>query len=100
MRKFFAIVLMMVSFSASAIDSRDIEKAGFDKLPASQQAQIIAQVEQATNNGNAVPATANTILDVGERFVQMGSNLGKGLGQAAKEVGVAANEFVKTPVGT
>lgn len=103
MNKFFAIVLMMMSFSAFAIDSRDLSKAGFDNLPASQQAQIIAQVEQATSTKGAMKNlavdTTNSILDVGDRFIKMSESLGKGLAETAKQMGIAANEFVKTDVG-
>lgn len=34
-----------------------------------------------------------------ERWAKLGENIGKSLGAAAKEVGVAVNDFAKTPVG-
>jgi len=73
-----------------------ISQAGFDNLSAEQQAQILQQVTQlqpnATSGLDALEATT-------DKFVNYGERVGKMLGGAAKEVGVAVNDFVKTDVG-
>lgn len=92
------IFLVSIFFISSAfsqgINSENIRSAGFDKLTESQKAQIIQQIEQTSSQSQNI-ATVEQV----EKWVDIGTKIGKGLAGAAKELGVAANDFAKTPVG-
>ena len=99
MKKFFAVILMMVSISAFAgNDSETVRAAGFAKLSEAEKAEVIKMVaDKAASKDVSVPAALTE--DKVEKWVKIGSNIGQGLAGAAKEVGVAVNDFAKTPVG-
>lgn len=101
MKKFLLIKMILLSFMASglfAINSQDLGEAGFNSLSTTQQAEILRQVGQLkdqslmTKINNADPAEI-------DQWVNIGSNIGKGLVGAAKELGVQVNEFSETKVG-
>jgi len=100
MKKLFKIllVLLLVSANANALSSKDIQ--GFNDLTVQQQAEIIktvadkkAQIDQE----KLVPVT--TVVQETEKWVNLGTSIGKGLASTAKELGVAVNDFAKTNVG-
>lgn len=97
MKKLLTVMLLTLSLSAFAIDANDIHNAGFEKLSASQQAALVAQVEQQAKEAPAV--AVEETADKVEKWVNIGAQIGKGLAGAAKELGVAANQFAETPVG-
>lgn len=74
------------------LSSQSVVQAGFDNLSAEQQAQIVQSIAAAQTKDRAVVDTVDKWVNVGER-------IGKMVGGAAREVGVAANEFVQTDVG-
>lgn len=74
------------------LSANSVVQAGFDNLSAEQQAQIVQSIAAAQSKDTAVVDTVDKWVNVGER-------IGKMVGGAAREVGVAANEFVKTDVG-
>lgn len=93
---FFAIP----AFAGMSTDS--VTAAGFSSLTETQKADIISQVAKA-NESNAttsvsIAAAVSNPQKVSE-WVDVGTKIGQGLGGAAKELGVAVNDFVKTPVG-
>jgi hypothetical protein len=95
MKFIITVCMMFVSLSALAIDSRAVSEAGFSKLTAAQQAQVIANIStMATDSSTAIPTAAKM-----DDYVTLGEHIGKTLGGAAKEVGVAVSTFVETPVG-
>lgn len=61
-------------------------------LSKEQQFAIQQQVQQMKQTPEAKVATAEKVLDFSEKF-------GKMIASTAREVGVATNEFVQTPVG-
>lgn len=69
-----------------------VAQAGFDNLSADQQAQILQSI-------TAAQTKETDIADKVDKWVNIGERVGKMLGGAAKELGIAANEFVKTDVG-
>lgn len=97
MKHIIIAFMLMFSMHAFAISSHDMDVAGFDKLSATQKAEMIAQIEQKTKDLPTVAAAETA--DKVEKWVNIGSQIGKGLAGAAKELGVAANDFAKTPVG-
>ncbi len=96
MKKFIAIVALMVSFNAfAALTTDSVSNAGFSKLSEAQKAEIIKQIaNQAAESKVSVPSEEKV-----EKWVKIGSQVGQGLAGAAKEVGIAVNDFAKTPVG-
>lgn len=69
-----------------------VAQAGFDNLSADQQAQVLQSI-------TAAQAKDTTTVDKVDKWVNVGERIGKMMGGAAKEIGVAANDFVKTDVG-
>ena len=91
------IAALCISTSALAIDSRTVDSAGFDKLSDQQRAEIVKLV--ADKASQAKHQTETAAVDQAERWVNIGSQVGKGMVGAAKEMGVAVNEFANSPVG-
>ncbi len=109
MKRFLAFAFLVISFMmpAFALNTDAVKSAGFSQLTDPQKAEIISQIaKQAEQNNNAtassIVATAaalpSTPAKVAE-WVDIGTKIGQAFGGAAKEVGVAVNDFVKTPVG-
>lgn len=90
-----ATIALVMSSSAWALNSDAVVGAGFSDLTDQQKAEIVKYVaDKAAANKNTV-----TAADEVDKWVVIGERFGKGIGAAAKELGVAANEFVQTPVG-
>ena len=92
MKKLLLATLLMLSLTAHA--EININTSG---LSEAQKAALVTQAEQMKNESKqmtsaSAAASVNEWADVGEHF-------GKMIGGAAKEVGIAVNEFVRTPVG-
>ena len=97
MKKLFAIVMLLVSSLAFAGNTTDaVHSAGFNKLSETEKAEIIKMVADKASQKDVMPAMTE---DKVEKWVKIGSNIGQGLAGAAKEVGVAVNDFATTPVG-
>ena len=97
MKKFFAAILMTVSISAWAGNTSDaVNSAGFSKLSEAEKAEVIKMVADKASQKDVMPTMTE---DKVEKWVKIGSNIGQGLAGAAKEVGVAVNDFATTPVG-
>ena len=100
MKKLIISFIMLFSVSAHAIDVRDVNEAGFEKLSVSQQAEVLAAISKAAvpkpveSNLPNIPTPAEI-----EKYSDVGVAVGKALGSAARELGVVANEFVYTPDG-
>lgn len=82
----------MLLFSVSANAAVEVNTVG---LTDTQKAELVKQAEAM--RAQAKDPTA--IVDSAEKWLNIGERFGKMIGSAAKEVGVAANEFLKTPVG-
>jgi hypothetical protein len=104
-KKFRALALgcmLMLSFTAYA---QQPTIPSFDQLTPEQQAEIASKVAQqhAYNIRSGVvakPADAEKpAVESVERWVNIGAKIGMAFAGAAKELGVAANEFLKTPAG-
>lgn len=99
MKKFFVAFVAMTMFGAAyagGIDWRAVNEAGFDKLTETQKADVIKSVALKAQEAKVADSVT---VDKIDRWVQVGSNLGKGLAATAKELGVAVNEFANTPIG-
>lgn len=111
----YAAIIAMIMFAAfpvhaGGLDTNAAHAAGFSKLSETEKAAIIKQIaEQAA----AKKDTPNLVQDLAataaadarnapekvDQWLNIGERIGKMIGGAAKEVGVAVNDFVKTPVG-
>ena len=101
MKKILLIQMILLSFMTSygfAISSQDLGNAGFNNLSTTQQAEILRQVGEMRQT-TAVSTIANADPEKVDQWVNIGSNIGKGLAGAAKELGVQINEFSDTKVG-
>ena len=92
MKKFLIAIAMMLSLGIAnaASSGTEIDTRG---LTATQKAELVKQAEAMK---------ASTPLETAEKvdkWVDVGERLGKMMGGAAREVGIAVNDFVKTPVG-
>lgn len=90
MKKFLIAVAMVLSVGAAHAAVTGIDLSG---LTETQKAQLVQQAEQMKN------ATPLETAEKVDKWVDVGERLGKMMGGAAKEVGIAVNDFVKTPVG-
>jgi hypothetical protein len=97
MKKFIAIFALMFSFNTfAALTTDSVANAGFSRLTEAQKADVIKQIADASSkNKDAVVPSEEKV----EKWVKIGSQVGQGLAGAAKELGVAVNDFSKTPVG-
>lgn len=96
---------LFIAASASAgIDTSNI-KDNFAKLTEAQKAAIAAQVEEQAKQNNVNPvngvvtAVQNVDADDVEPWLKLIDKVGQGLVQLAKDLGVTANELLRTPVG-
>ena len=90
MKKWFLMLMMMVSIPAFAVVNVDT-----NGLTDSQKAALVQQVEEM----KAKAESPETMVAAVDKWVNVGERFGKMMGGAAKEVGMAANEFLLTPVG-
>jgi len=106
MKRYIALVLVAAALAliavfptpAHAIDANTVNSAGFDKLTEAQKAEMLKQIaDKVEANKSAPPDTK--VVEKTAQWVDLGERIGKMLGGAAREVGIAVNEFVKTPVG-
>lgn len=94
MKKFFAlVVLLLSSMVCMAEDSR---LAGYNNLSDAQKAELAVKVAEmaSTKKAPSVP-TIGTV----ERWASFGQQIGSALAGTARELGIVANEFIKTPAG-
>lgn len=85
--KGFILGLCLCLASANVL-AADIDTSG---LSAEQKAQIALQVEQMKSG----PPSAETA----QQWADWGTNMGKAISSTAKELGVAVDDFSRTPVG-
>ena len=91
----FLLCVSTLSFGASL----SIEKAGFDNLTESEKAEIIKLVADKSREKSILVKNDSIKPDDVEKWVKIGSNIGLGLSSAAKELGIAVNDFAGTTVG-
>ena len=103
MKKILSILMfvtLMVS-SAKAISSDSLYNAGFGNLdPVTQEAilKVVSEKAQAQKQAGMLDKVQTNPEKVNQ-WIEIGSNIGKGLAGAAKELGVEVNTFVATPMG-
>ncbi len=93
MKKLFATLALCVSSGAFAAPQNSVDVS---KLTPEQVQRINQQVTEMSNNPMNVSAT---VRKEAEAWGDLGSNMGKAMVSAAREVGVASNEFASTSLG-
>ena len=93
MKKLIAILALALSTTAFA-DGRAIDTSKLSKAQITELA-VKAEEMSATTPENV----SATVRKEAEAWSELGANMGKAMVGAAKEVGVAANEFAVTPLG-
>ena len=93
MKNLFALAVVLFSLNSFASQSTSIDVS---KLTAEQRATITQQVNEMGGSPTNISATARKEA---EAWGELGANMGKAMVGAAKEVGVAANEFSQTSLG-
>jgi hypothetical protein len=88
------VVLWCVVLAAPVLSSGAINQIELQGLSEAQKADLVKQAETMREQGKGVP-TAEKV----EQWAILGERIGKALGGAAKELGIAANEFATTPLG-
>lgn len=96
MKKILILVLMGFMLNLSAISTDDVYSAGFGDLTTQEQAEVVKIVADKKAN-KSIPLVTN--VDEAQKWVDLGSSIGKGLASSAAEVGMAVNEFSATGVG-
>lgn len=86
-------LVLLCSQSVFAQTTINVDTTG---LSTEQKATIAQQIE--TMKAQSTPSSVQT-AEVVDKWVTTGEHFGKMMGGAAKEVGMAANEFINTPVG-
>lgn len=88
-----AVALSLATVAhAAQIDTSALTPAQVEAL-AAQAKQMAAESANAPKNISA------TVRSEAEAWGELGANMGKAMVGAAKEVGIAANEFSQTPLG-
>jgi hypothetical protein len=99
MKKIFMVLMLVATSFAWAGNTSDaVRDAGFSKLSEAEKAEVIKMVADKASSKD-IGSIAVPSEDKVEKWVKIGSNIGQGLAGAAKEVGVAVNDFSKTTVG-
>ena len=84
------ILIFLLTFSTTVLS--DPTTVTF-QLSDADKTEIVNKLKQVQSQ-TQLPSISDL-----ERFSNIGAGVGKGLGAAAKELGLAMNEFSKTPVG-
>jgi hypothetical protein len=102
-RYILGLILIALALSASASHastSRYFDTDGLTEVEAAEiQKQIALRRESAKKKDQLIDVSNPPSSEKLNVWVDAGVQLGKGLAAVAKELGVAANDFVKTPVG-
>ena len=87
------LLVVFASTSVAAIQNTDID---LSDLTDSERATLVQNAEAMRDAKVATPAVSAAEA---KEWVSFGTEIGRGLADTAKELGVAANELLTTPVG-
>lgn len=89
------ILVTLMMFVAMATASAAPTPADMDKLTDVQKAELALQVAKQVEEQKAVVQNPKQVKE----WVSYGTEIGQALAGTARELGVVANEFIKTPAG-
>ncbi len=93
---FSFISLSSFAFSGSGLTTTSLDAAGFSKLSEPQKAEILKNVATAAEGVNQ--STGN-VVDTASKILTFSDQFGASLAATAKSLGIAVNEFARSPVG-
>jgi len=101
MKKFLATLILLTSFAAPAFatNPENISNIDVSKLTSEQKVQLLSQVTDLQKQANSTTNISATVRNEASAWGDLGANMGRAAVSAAKEIGVAANDFVQTPLG-
>jgi hypothetical protein len=101
MKFILSIMLLVSSISVFAVDTDDINSAGFRSLSEVDKVEIIKTVAEKSKQPTTSIKTEDilTTLENTDKWVGIGTSLGRGLAATAKELGIAANDLANTRLG-
>ncbi len=94
---FLFIFILSLNVFGDGINTDTVSNSGFNQLSEVDKAAIISDIAKKVAVKNAAPEVPT--IEKLDGWVDLGTKIGKGLSGAAKETGVAVNDFAKTPVG-
>ena len=95
-------MFMVLTTSAFAeISATTIGNAGWDKLSDAQKSEVLQVVANKVVETDKNKISTNDLNNPAKlnEWVDLGKNIGLAFNGAAKELGIAVNDFVNTPVG-
>jgi hypothetical protein len=96
----FAVLACAFTTANAAIESDAARQAGFGKLTETEKAEVLKTIaEKAAGRAEEAAHGAISAAKKADEWLNVGERVGKMFAGAAKEVGMAVNEFAKTPVG-
>jgi hypothetical protein len=100
MKKLAILILASVlSFAAAAGTAQDATSVDVSKLTAAQKAEALKYVASLEATKPDVQGISEKTREEVGKWGELGVGMGRAAVAAAREVGVAANEFVQTPLG-
>lgn len=96
MKKLFLLCVMLLCVPAFA---NTVDLSNLTEVQQAELQKIVAEKALENTKNGALPVKESEALKTANKWAEVGKGLGQGIGAVAKEVGVAVNDFVKTPVG-
>jgi hypothetical protein len=100
-RLIMIVMLMFATISYADMTAETLNSAGFKDLNDIQKAEVLKVVADKVTAQKASEVSASDLNNPAKlnEWVNLGKNIGLAFGGAAHELGIAANDFVRTPVG-
>lgn len=100
MKRILILCLLMIfstlSFSSSGITRDNL--TGFESLSEAQKAEVVKYIS-TRQKSTGIDEISKISPDKMEEWAAKGTAIGRAVGIAAKELGIAANEFIQTDAG-
>jgi hypothetical protein len=94
------VIAMLCTVSVYAGATSNITSIDVSKLSPEQRAALLQAATQMENQPGANnPGFSESMRKEVEKWGELGTGMGRAAVNAAKEVGLAANDFVQTPLG-
>lgn len=91
------IVIFLALLFVSSLCFAEVSTQGLTDVQRTELQAQAAKLAEANRNGRTNPPVP--VVDQVDKWVDIGTKVGKGMAGAAKELGVVANDFIQTPVG-
>lgn len=100
MKRILTLLLFSVALVSNAATSVEgIQSIDVSKLTSEQKAQLLTSATTMASDAKPDVSTSEKVREEASKWVDLGGNMGRAAVGAAREVGMAANDFVGTPLG-